>query len=800
MNERERIEAALQQGERRATFLAEASRLLAHSLDYERTLRTVAQLAVPEVADWCAVDLVEDGTIQRVAVAHSDPAKVELVRDLERRYPTDPEATVGVPQVVRTGRSELLVEIPDELLEQAARDGEHLRILRDLELRSYVVAPLKGRAQVLGAITFVHAESGRRYSEADLLLVEDLARRAATAIENARLVRELDETRQRLEEQAEELEAQAGEMQEQTAELESLNDELRTAEGRLRGIIDSALDAIVTIDSESVITDWNHHAELMFGWSGREIIGRKLHETLIPSAYREAHLKGVRHFLATGEGPILNRRIEISALHREGHEFPVELTVAPAHLGSTTIFSAFVRDLTAAKEAERRLAAEHAVTRVLAESHTLDEAAPRILEAIGERLGWAVGVFWAVSPGAEVLTVEGMWHAPDAQPAEFAAVTREAVLPRGAGLPGRVWESGEPIWISDVVRDPDFPQAAAAETGLHGAFAFPVRAGEEFVGVIEFFHRESLAPDEGLLEAVEAIGEDIGQSVRRVRAEEERDHALEAMEHVNLQLRARTREAEAANRAKSEFLANMSHELRTPMNAIMGYTSLLEMELVGTLTDAQKEQLGRIKTSSKHLLGLVEDVLDLAKIEAGRITVESDSTPVGEPVREALDLIAPQVAEAGLEIENHCRRDPERRFVGDDDRVRQILANLLSNAVKFTRPGGKITVCCDVAAAADPGLDLPGEGPWVCIAVEDTGIGMSAEELHDIFRPFVQVESGTTRTRGGTGLGLTISRRLARLMNGDLSVRSEPGRGSRFTLWLPAAGAAEAAGGENPGG
>jgi len=801
MNERERVEAALRQSERRAAFLAEASRLLAHSLDYERTLRTVADLAVPEVADWCAVDLVADGVIQRVAVAHPDPEKLALVRDVERRYPTDPEATVGVPQVVRTGRSELVAEIPDELIEQAARDEEHLRILRQLGLRSYVVAPLRGREQVLGAITFVHAESGRRYSEEDLLLVEDLARRAATALENARLVRELDEARERLEDQALEMEAQAAEMQEQAAELESLNEELRTAESRLRGIIDSALDAIVTIDEESVIIGWNHHAELIFGWTTGEILGRKLHETLIPHRYRAAHQKGLSRYLETGEGSILNRRIEISALHRSGQEFPVELTVAPSQPGARPIFTAFLRDLTEAREAERRLAAEHAVTRVLAESHTLEEAAPRILQAIGERLGWTVGAFWAVRPGSDVLTLEGMWHARDAQPAEFAALTRDTMFLRGSGLPGQVWESGEPVWISDVVQDPNFPRAAAASaTGLHGAFAFPVRAGDEFVGVIEFFHREILAPDEGLLEAVEAIGGDIGQSVRRVRAEEERDRALEAMEHVNMQLRERTTEAEAANRAKSEFLANMSHEFRTPMNAIMGYTSLLEMELIGTLTDEQKEQLRRIRTSSKHLLGLVEDVLDLAKIEAGRIAIESAPTPIGVPVGEALDLIAPQAAEAGLEIENRCRSDAGGNFLGDDDRVRQVLANLLSNAVKFTQPGGKITVRCEVVATASAEVELAREGPWACIMVEDTGIGMSEEQLDAIFRPFVQVDSGPTRIHGGTGLGLTISRRLARLMNGDLSVRSEPGRGSRFTLWLPAAREAGVPEGEISGG
>jgi signal transduction histidine kinase len=313
-----------------------------------------------------------------------------------------------------------------------------------------------------------------------------------------------------------------------------------------------------------------------------------------------------------------------------------------------------------------------------------------------------------------------------------------------------------------------------------------VFAGDRLVGVIEFFHQKLLEPDERLLAAVEAIGGDIGESVRRVRAEEERDRTLEAMEHVNRQLAERTAEAEAANKAKSEFLANMSHEFRTPMNAIMGYSSLLEMEVVGSLNDEQKEQLRRIQGSSKHLLGLIEDVLDLAKIEAGRITVDSTPTRVRGPVQAALELIEPQAAEAGLEIVNRCRRAADQRFIGDGDRVRQILTNVLSNAVKFTERGGTITVHCEAVRELPSGVRLDGAGPWMRIAVEDTGIGISAEQLDDVFRAFVQGESGPTRSRGGTGLGLTISRRLARIMGGDLCAESNEGEGSCFTLWLPA--------------
>ncbi len=183
---------AAQAAERRMAFLAGASAELASSLDYEITLVTVARLAVPEIADWVVVDLVdEDGTITRLAVEHQDPDKVALVQRLGERYSPDPEAPRGSPKVIRTGQTELVRKVTSEVLEEVAHDDEHLSLLRSLGVCSYVVAPLAVRGRVLGAMTFVQAESGRRYDQEDVLLVEDLARRAAVAIDHAQLVREL---------------------------------------------------------------------------------------------------------------------------------------------------------------------------------------------------------------------------------------------------------------------------------------------------------------------------------------------------------------------------------------------------------------------------------------------------------------------------------------------------------------------------------------------------------------------------------------------------------------------------------
>jgi PAS domain S-box-containing protein len=271
----------------------------------------------------------------------------------------------------------------------------------------------------------------------------------------------------------------------------------------------------------------------------------------------------------------------------------------------------------------------------------------------------------------------------------------------------------------------------------------------------------------------------------RKAAEAERERLLADAEAARAEAEAARARAEAASRAKSEFLAVMSHELRTPLNAIGGYAELLELGIRGPVTDQQREDLARIQRSQRALLGLINEVLNYARLDAGAVRYDLADVPVAEAVGAAEVLVAPQLRAKGLGYA-WAGCDPGLAVRADRDKLQQVLLNLLSNAIKFTnaRAGlpGRVEVSCEAGDAAGPAA-----AATVRIRVRDTGVGIPADQLGRVFEPFVQVDQGLTRTQQGTGLGLAISRDLARGMGGDLTAESTPGVGSTFTVTLPRA-------------
>jgi len=602
---------------------------------------------------------------------------------------------------------------------------------------------------------------------------------------------------------------------------------------RLYGVLaETAPDAIITIDESSTILSVNPAAEEIFGYPAADLIGQPLH-MLMPERMRAGHTAGMARYLATGQRHIPWRSLRLPVVRRDGVEFPVEISFGEFEANGRRLFSGFLRDVTARVAAEQALeearkAAEARGTELEALNARLQEQSQELAhqveeaQVLSEELEETNADLVATTTRAQIarqLAEESEARSEQLQaitaalsatlsPLGVATVIVEhgiAALGAQAGAVAMLDGSGEHLSLlrgvgypPDAIErfrriplDAGFPLAEAARSAtpiiLAGAderaqrypelvdlrrangsgamAAIPLIVDGRTVGVLGMNFPDGVALDDDAKQFLFALAQQCALALDRARLYDAERKARE--------------EADAANQAKSEFLAVMSHELRTPLNAISGYAELMLIGVPDPVSASQREYLDRIQHAQRHLLALINSVLNFAKIEAGHVELALAPVGVAELVRTVEPLVAPQI-----EAKEHALRigkiDPGLTVQADAEKAAQILINLLANAVKFTPAGGRISIDVDVV------------GSTVAIRVRDSGIGIPADRLSSIFDPFVQIDKRLTRTTEGVGLGLAISRDLAMAMGGDISVQSVAGEGSVFTLTLPGGVSAEA--------
>jgi PAS domain S-box-containing protein len=491
-------------------------------------------------------------------------------------------------------------------------------------------------------------------------------------------------------------------------------------------MVESARDyAIFALDPKGHIMTWNPGAQRAKGYRAEEIIGRHF-SVFYPAEDIAAGKPEFELIVAEAEG-----RVEDEAwrLRKDGTRFWANVIISALRdqAGELIGFGKVTRDLTERRRAEEALRESEERFRLLVQN--VRDYGVFMLDTGGRVISWNDGA--QRIKGYEEREILGR-HLSTFYPAEDVALGRPEVELRVARTEGRFEDEG---WR--VRKDGTLFWANVVLTAIRG--------------------------DRGELIGFAKVTRDLTER----RAAHERAIADSR----------RVAEAEAANRAKSDFLAAMSHELRTPLNAIGGYTELLELGIRGPVNAQQREDLGRIRRSQQHLLGIINDLLNFSRIEAGRVAYDFTDVRLGDVIDTVAAMIEPQAAAKSVEVEWPMRaaRDLDLTARADRAKVEQIMLNLLTNAVKFTPPGGRITT--QLTQAKDR----------VGIEVSDTGIGIPAEKIDSIFEPFVQVGRSLTSPNEGTGLGLAISRDLARAMGGELSVRSTLGAGSTFTMTLPVA-------------
>lgn len=491
---------------------------------------------------------------------------------------------------------------------------------------------------------------------------------------------------------------------------------LKQSEERNRIIMNSSLNAIVTIDIAGKITFWNNQAQTIFGWRKEEVLGKTLNETIIPKRHKKGHEQGLKYYIKTGKGPVLNKQIELPAINNQGHEFPIEISIIPLEQNGEVFFCSFMQDISERKKTETKLKFQEEKYRNIIANMNLG-----LIEVDNNEIIQFANQSFANISGFEIDELIGL-------------------------NPSKTFVFGENI---EKVNSKN----KLREKGVSDVYQIPVKNKR---GELRWWAIGG-APnydDKGKLVGSIGIHLDITEQ-----------------KQMEIELENEKLKAEQASKAKEAFLANMSHEIRTPLNGIIGFLRELGRQ---NLTELQKKYVENSTVASKHLLSIINNILDISKIEAGEMSLEVEDFVFDNVIGNVVNVLEPLAKKKGLKLIKQISKDVHDVLKGDILRLEQILFNLVGNSLKFTHKG-KIFLKCEVLKDTKASQRLQ-------ISVVDTGIGMEQSYAENIFNKFSQEDKEITRKFGGTGLGMTITKELIQLMKGKIKVQSEKGIGTTISF------------------
>jgi PAS domain S-box-containing protein len=540
--------------------------------------------------------------------------------------------------------------------------------------------------------------------------------------------------------------------QQDITELRRAEDERRASEARFRTFVDHATDAFFLHDDDLTVIEVNRHACEALGYSREELIG--MHPRQFDAGLDERMQAELAERVRAGETVTFETRHR----RKDGREFPVEIRARQFHHGTRPFHLSLVRDISERKRAERRSATQHAVAQILAEATTMDEATPRVLQAVCEGLDWDLGTLWRIDREAGVLRCGQVWRRAALGAGPFEAVTRETAFASGVGLPGRVWATRMPACIPDVAHDPTFLRAGeAARAGLRAAFAFPILLGGEVLGVIDVLSRDVRQSDQDLLDMMASLGSQIGQFIERKRAEDALRIAQSEVAHL------------ARVMTMGELTASIAHEVNQPLLGIVSSAASCSRWLAAQPPNLPRAQraLERIMEAGTRASAVIDRVRTLVR----RQPLRTGPVDLNEIVREAVAMVRHELQRSGVALKTRLAADVPA-VPGDRVQLQQVVLNLILNAIEAARAVEGHAGQVWVASRLEP-------GQAVHVEVRDSGVGLAPDSRARVFEAFY------TTKASGLGMGLSICKSIVEAHGGRISARPNSPHGAVFQFWLP---------------